>query len=56
MKLLEVTKFEDLEDALVIWLGQVNVKNETSTDEVIKEEVKAAGQQMSLANCSYRHW
>jgi hypothetical protein len=27
----------DLEDVIVVWIGQVNAKNETATDEVIKE-------------------
>jgi hypothetical protein len=34
---------EVFEYALVIWIGQVNVKNGT-TDGVIKEEVKVLGQ------------
>jgi hypothetical protein len=52
--LFKGTKFEDIEDASVIWMGQVNVKNGTATDEVIKEEVKAVGQQMT--NWLYKHW
>jgi hypothetical protein len=32
---------------LVIWMGQMNAKNGTTTDEVIKEQAKVLGQQMS---------
>jgi hypothetical protein len=38
--MVEGTQPEDLEDALVTWIGQVNVKNGTATDGVIKEEPK----------------
>jgi hypothetical protein len=34
------TKLEDLEDVLVIWLGQV--KNGTATDKVIKEQARVS--------------
>jgi hypothetical protein len=43
----EGRKIEDLEDASVIWTGQVNAKNRTATDEVVEEQVKVPGQQMS---------
>jgi hypothetical protein len=37
LKSLKVAK---LEDASVIWIGEVNAKNEAATDEVIKEQAK----------------
>jgi hypothetical protein len=36
---LKGVKLEDLEGALVIWVGQMNVKNGTAADEVTKEQV-----------------
>jgi hypothetical protein len=39
VKWLKGTKLE-LEDALVVWIGQVNAKNGTAADEVIKEQAK----------------
>jgi hypothetical protein len=35
---------------LVIWIGQLHTNNETATDEVIKEQAKILGQQMSVTN------
>jgi hypothetical protein len=43
LKWLKGAKLEDLEAVLIIWLGQVNLKNGTATDEVIKEQVKVLG-------------
>jgi hypothetical protein len=37
---------EDLEDALVIWIGQINTKNGTAANEVIMKQAKVLGQQM----------
>jgi hypothetical protein len=36
-------RIEDLVDSLVIWVWQVNVKNGTAADEVIKEQAKVTG-------------
>jgi hypothetical protein len=52
----EVCKVEDLEDVLIIWIGQVNVKNGTAADEVIKEQAKVTGQQMSVTNSVHQNW
>jgi hypothetical protein len=38
-EMCEGVKINDLEDALVIWMGQVNAENVKSTREVIKEHV-----------------
>jgi hypothetical protein len=49
---LKGAKFRDLEDVLVIWMGQVN-----ETDEVVKEQAKVAGQQqMGVTNFVYKNW
>jgi hypothetical protein len=40
VKWLKVAKLEDLEDVLVIWIGQLNSKSGTVIDEVIKEQAK----------------
>jgi hypothetical protein len=34
------TKHEKMEEALTIWIEQLNVKNGTATDEIIKEGAK----------------
>jgi hypothetical protein len=47
---LKGEKLEDPEDALVIWVGQMNVKNKTATVEVINEQAKVSDQQMSVTN------
>jgi hypothetical protein len=39
----------------VIWKGQVNVKNGTATDEVIKEQSQVIGQQMSVTNFIHKN-
>jgi hypothetical protein len=44
---LKVAKPEDNESVLVVWRGQVNVNNGVAAGGVIKEEVKAIGQQFS---------
>jgi hypothetical protein len=54
VKWLKGAKLEDLADALVIWIWQVNVKNGKATDEIIKEQVKLLGQQMSVTNFVYK--
>jgi hypothetical protein len=46
---------EDLENTVVIWTGQVNVKNGTATDEVTDEQVKILGRQMSVTNSVYKN-
>jgi hypothetical protein len=38
----------------IIWMGQMNVKNGTETDEFVKESAKVIGQQMSVSNSVYR--
>jgi hypothetical protein len=43
-------KLQDLDDTLVTWIGQVNVKNGTAIDEVIKEQEKILGQQMTVTD------
>jgi hypothetical protein len=48
-----VQNFEDPEDALVIWIGQVNVRNGTAADEVIKKQVKVIGQKLGMRNFVY---
>jgi hypothetical protein len=47
---------EDPEDALIIWIGQVNTKNGTGPDKVIKEQAKLRGQQMSVTNFVHKCW
>jgi hypothetical protein len=49
-------KGENLEDVLVIWIGQDNAKNETANDEVIEEQVKVLGQQISVTNVIHKNW
>jgi hypothetical protein len=56
VKLLKGAKLEDFEDVLVTWIWQVNSKNGTAADEVIKEQVKALGQQMSVTDFVHRSW
>jgi hypothetical protein len=48
LKWLKGAKLEDLEDALVIWIGQVDTNNETATDGVVKEQAKILRKQMSV--------
>jgi hypothetical protein len=38
------------------WMEQVNVKNVTEMDEVVKELVKVIGQQMVVTNFVYKNW
>jgi hypothetical protein len=51
VKWLKGTEYEDLEDELVIWNGQINAKNETATDEIITELAKVVGQKMNVTSC-----
>jgi hypothetical protein len=46
---LNGTQLEDL-----IWTGQVNVKNGTAADEVVKEQAKVIGQQMGVTDFIYK--
>jgi hypothetical protein len=39
-----VQNLKDLEDALVIWIEEVNAKNGTGTIEVTKEQMEVLGQ------------
>jgi hypothetical protein len=39
---------------LVIWIGQLHTNNDKATDEVIKEQVKIFGQQMSVTNSVHK--
>lgn len=41
-------KVEDLEDALVIWIGQMNTKKRTVATKVIKKQAKVLGEQISV--------
>jgi hypothetical protein len=47
---LRGAKHQGTEDALIIWLQQVNAKNGTATDEIIKEQAKILGQQMGVTS------
>jgi hypothetical protein len=47
---------EYLEDASVIWIQQVNVKNGEATGEDIKEQEKVFGQQISVTNFVQKSW
>jgi hypothetical protein len=42
---LKSAKYSTLQEALAIWIGQINLKNGTATGEVMKERVKV--------NCKY---
>jgi hypothetical protein len=53
---LKGARLDDLKDALDIWIWQVNVNNGTATDEVIKEQVKVLGQQMSVKSFEHKKW
>jgi hypothetical protein len=53
VKRLKGAKHEDLEDALIIWIGQVNARNGTATDGVIKQQAKVIGQRMGVKNFVY---
>jgi hypothetical protein len=46
VKWLNDAELEDLEAVKVTWTGQVKVKNETATDEVIKEQMNVIGEQV----------
>jgi hypothetical protein len=37
-------------------MGQVNTKNGTATEEVVKEQAKVIGQQMGVAYFVYKTW
>jgi hypothetical protein len=50
VKWLKGEKLEHFENALVIWIRQVNAKSTTAGNEVIKELAKALGQQMNVIN------
>jgi hypothetical protein len=50
VKWLKRAKHQDAEDALIIWIGQVNAKNGTATDDIIKEQAKIIGQQTGVTN------
>jgi hypothetical protein len=49
-KKLKGATIENLEDASVIWIGQVNARNGTATDKVIKQRAKALGEQIGVIN------
>jgi hypothetical protein len=49
-------KLEDLEDALVIFIEQVNVLSGAVTNDLIKEHVEILVQQMSVTNFVHRNW
>jgi urease gamma subunit len=56
VKWLNGAKLEDLEDVLIISIRQVNAKNGTETDEVMKEQAKVLGQQMNVTNFVHKKW
>lgn len=47
-------KTEQLEDVLVIWIGQVHLKNKTATHDFIKEQAEVHGQQIRVTNFVYK--
>jgi hypothetical protein len=47
-KWLKGEKFQ--EDAVVIWIGVMNERNRTTTDEYIKKHAKIIGQQIRVKN------
>jgi hypothetical protein len=53
--MIKGTKLEDLMDVLVIWIGQLHTNNEPETYEVIKEQAKVLGQQISVTNFVYKN-
>jgi hypothetical protein len=55
VKWLKGEKREDFEDTLIIWILQMNARNGTATDELIKGEAKVLGRQMSVTNFVHRN-
>jgi hypothetical protein len=53
LKWLKGAKPGDLEDVLLIWIGKLNMKTGTATDEVIKEQGKVLGQQTATNSDMY---
>jgi hypothetical protein len=54
---LKGVKIEDLEDVLVIWVGQVNGKNAAATDEIMSiKGTSKTGQQMSVTVSVHKNW
>jgi hypothetical protein len=49
VKWLKGAKLVDIQDALIIWIGQVNTKNGTASDEVL-------GTWMSVTNFVHRNY
>jgi hypothetical protein len=56
VKWLKGTRLEDFKDASVNWIWQVKVRNGTANDEVIKEQVKVLGQQISVKNFVHKNY
>jgi hypothetical protein len=48
---LKNPKPEDL-----FWMGQVNTKNGTASDEIVKEHAKVIKQQNGVSNFVYKSW
>jgi hypothetical protein len=53
---LKSAEIEDLEDVLVIWLGQMNAKNGVAISKVTKEHVKVIELQISVINFVHKNW
>jgi hypothetical protein len=54
--MIEGCKLEDLDDALVISIGQGNVKNGSKSHHVFKEQVKVTGLQMTVTNFAHKDY
>jgi hypothetical protein len=50
------TKLEDHEDALVIWMGQVIVKNGSASNGIVNKQAKITEQQKGVTNFVYKNW
>jgi hypothetical protein len=56
-KRANVRRFEGLKGIKlknIIWMGQMNVKNGSETDEFVKEHAKVIGQKMGVTNSVHR--
>ena len=52
-KKLKSGKYEILENALLMWITQINEKHGTVTDEIIKEQAREFGKKFNIENFSY---
>lgn len=53
IKKIKSGKHEQLENALVMWITQVNEKHGAVTDEIIKEQARIFGDKFNIVNFSY---